>query len=57
MPEAGQFIRFAVAVFGTWKRSYRRMQSHGLAKAAVQVALIAIGYNLKSAFSIVATPV
>lgn len=36
-------------IFGTWKRSYglRRMRWCGLAKAAVQVRLAAIAYNLK----------
>jgi transposase, IS5 family len=36
-------------VFGTWKRSYglRRMRWRGLAKAALQVRLTAIAYNLK----------
>lgn len=42
-------------IFGTWKRSYglRRMRWRGLAKAAVQVHLTAIAYNLKRARSIV----
>ncbi len=41
--------------FGTWKRSYglRRMRWRGLAKAAVQVHLTAIAYNLKRTRSIV----
>ena len=36
-------------IFGTWKRSYglRRMRWWGLAKAALQVRLTAIAYNLK----------
>jgi transposase, IS5 family len=36
-------------IFGTWKRSYglRRMRWLGLAKAALQVHLTAIAYNLK----------
>ncbi|MBO1077047.1 IS5 family transposase [Roseomonas marmotae] len=36
-------------VFGTWKRSYglRRMRWRGLAKAALQVCLTAMAYNLK----------
>ena len=36
-------------IFGTWKRSYglRRMRWLGLAKAALQVRLTAIAYNLK----------
>jgi IS5 family transposase len=42
-------------IFGTWKRSYRlrRMRWRGLAKAAVQVHLTAIAYNLKRTRSIV----
>ena len=44
-------------IFGTWKRSYglRRMRWRGLAKAAAQVRLTAIAYNLKRTLSIVAT--
>jgi len=44
-------------IFGTWKRSYglRRMRWRGLAKAAVQVHLTAIAYNLKRSLRIVAT--
>ena len=36
-------------IFGTWKRSYglRRMRWRGLAKAALQVRLTAIAYNLR----------
>ena len=36
-------------IFGTWKRSYglRRMRWHGLAKAALQVRLAAMAYNLR----------
>jgi IS5 family transposase len=43
-------------IFGTWKRSsgLRRMRWRGLAKAAVQVRLTAIAYNLKRTVSIVA---
>ena len=43
-------------IFGTWKRSYglRRMRWRGLAKAAVQVRLTAIAYNLKRSLTIVA---
>ena len=43
-------------IFGTWKRSYglRRMRWRGLAKAAVQVRLTAIAYNLKRTLSITA---
>ncbi len=42
-------------IFGTWKRSYglRRMRWRGLAKAAVQVHLTAIAYNLKRTRSII----
>jgi IS5 family transposase len=38
-------------IFGTWKRSYglRRMRWLGLAKAALQVRLTAMAYNLKQA--------
>ncbi len=41
-------------IFGTWKRSYgvRRMRWRGLAKAALQVRLTAIAYNLKRALRI-----
>lgn len=44
-------------IFGTWKRSYglRRMRWRGLAKAAVQVRLTAIAYNLKRMLGILAT--
>ena len=43
-------------IFGTWKRSYglRRMRWRGLAKAAVQVHLTAVAYNLKRGLTIVA---
>jgi transposase, IS5 family len=43
-------------IFGTWKRSYglRRMRWLGLAKAAVQIRLTAIAYNLKRGLTIVA---
>ena len=42
-------------IIGTWKRCYglRRMRWRGLAKAAVQVHLTAIAYNLKRTLSIV----
>jgi len=42
-------------IFGTWKRSYglRRMRWRGLVKAAVQVHLTAITYNLKRTRSVV----
>ncbi|HEX7074735.1 MAG TPA: transposase [Hyphomicrobiaceae bacterium] len=42
-------------IFGTWKRSYglHRMRWRGLAKAAVQVRLTAIAYNLKRGLRIV----
>jgi transposase, IS5 family len=41
-------------IFGTWKRCYglRRMRWRGLAKAAVQVHLTAIAYNLKRSMNI-----
>jgi IS5 family transposase len=41
-------------IFGTWKRSYglRRMRWRGLAKAACQVRLTAIAYNLKRSLTI-----
>jgi transposase, IS5 family len=44
-------------IFGTWKRSYglRRMRWRGLAKAALQVRLTAIAYNLKRTFTIMAS--
>ena len=42
--------------FGTWKRSYglRRMRWRGIAKAACQIHLTAIAYNLKRTLNIVA---
>ena len=42
-------------IFGTWKRSYglRRMRWRGIAKAAVQIHLTAIAYNLKRTLSII----
>lgn len=45
-------------IFGTWKRSYglRRMRWCGLAKAAVQVRLTAIAYNLKRTLNLLAQP-
>lgn len=44
--------------FGTWKRCYglRRMRWRGLAKAAAQVHLTAIAYNLKRTMNILAVP-
>ena len=41
-------------IFGTWKRSYglRRMRWRGLAKAAAQVHLTAVAYNLKRTMNI-----
>jgi transposase, IS5 family len=44
-------------IFGTWKRSYglRRMRWKGLAKAALQVRLTAIAYNMKRTGNILAT--
>ncbi|MCA1444345.1 transposase, partial [Ensifer sp. IC4062] len=43
-------------IFGTWKRSYglRRMRWRGLAKAAMQIRLTAIAYNIKPSLKIVA---
>lgn len=43
-------------IFGTWKRCYglRRMRWRSLAKAAVQVHLTAIAYNLKRTLNILA---
>jgi transposase, IS5 family len=43
-------------IFGTWKRSYglRRMRWRGIGKAAVQVHLTAIAYNLKRTVNILA---
>lgn len=42
-------------IFGTWKRSYglRRMRWRGIEKAAVQIHLTAIAYNLKRTLNIV----
>ena len=42
-------------IFGTWKRSYglRRMRWRGIAKAACQIHLTAIAYNLKRTLNIV----
>ena len=42
-------------IFGTWKRSYglRRMRWRGLAKAAVQIRLTAVAYNLKRTLTVV----
>lgn len=41
-------------IFGTWKRSYglRRMRWRGIVKAACQIHLTAIAYNLKRSFNI-----
>jgi transposase, IS5 family len=46
-------------IFGTWKRSYglRRMRWLGIAKAAAQVHLTAIAYNLKRTHTLTVTPV
>jgi len=46
-------------IFGTWKRCYglRRMRWRGLAKAAVQVHLTAIAYNLKRTMNILTVSV
>lgn len=45
-------------IFGTWKRSYglRRMRWIGIAKAAAQVRLTAIAYNLKRTLTITVKP-
>ncbi|WP_201863262.1 IS5 family transposase [Microvirga soli] len=45
-------------IFGTWKRSYglRRMRWTGLAKAALQVRLTAMAYNLKRTAVILMIP-
>ena len=42
-------------MFGTWKRSYglRRIRWRGIAKAAVQIHLTAIAYNLKRTLNII----
>ena len=44
-------------IFGTWKRCYglRRMRWRGLEKAAAQVHLTAIAYNLKRSLNILAS--
>ena len=46
-------------IFGSWKRSYdlRRMRWRGLTKAAAQVHLTAIAYNLKRTMNILAAQV
>lgn len=43
-------------IFGTWKRSYglRRIRWLGLAKAALQIRLTAIAYNMRRTLSILA---
>ena len=43
-------------IFGTWKRSYglRRMRWRGMAKAAMQIRLTAIAYNMKRCHTIMA---
>jgi IS5 family transposase len=45
-------------IFGTWKRSYglRRMRWRGIVKAAAQVRLTAIAYNLKRVLNILRVP-
>jgi IS5 family transposase len=55
--EAIQCVRCRIEkIFGTWKRSYglRRMRWKGLAKAALQVRLTAIAYNMKRTANILA---
>ena len=51
----GRVRRRVEKIFGTWKRSYglRRMRWRGLAKAALQVQLTAMAYNLRRAMVIV----
>jgi transposase, IS5 family len=46
-------------IFGTWKRSYglRRMRWLGIAKAAAQVHLTALAYNLKRTLTLTGKPV
>lgn len=46
-------------IFGTWKRSYglRRVRWRGLAKAALQIRLTAIAYNMKRTLSVLAMAV
>ena len=43
-------------IFGTWKRSYglRQMRWRGLAKAAIQIHVTAIAYNLRRTLNILA---
>ena len=50
----GRIRRRIEKIFGTWKRSYglRRMRWRGLAKAALQVRLTAMAYNLRRAMGI-----
>lgn len=45
--------------FGTWKRSYglRRVGWRGLAKAALQIRLTAIAYNMRRTLGILAAAV
>ena len=52
--EVGAVRRRIERIFGTWKRSYglRRMRWLGLAKAALQVRLTAIAYNLRRSVTI-----
>lgn len=53
--QVGRVRRRIEKIFGTWKRSYglRRMRWRGLAKAALQVRLTAMAYNLRRAIAIV----
>ena len=52
--QVGRVRRRIEKIFGTWKRSYglRRMRWRGLAKAALQVRLTAMAYNLRRAMGI-----
>jgi transposase, IS5 family len=55
--KAVQRIRSRIEkIFGTWKRSYglRRMRWRGIAKAALQVRLTAIAYNLRRGLTLLA---
>jgi IS5 family transposase len=47
-------VRRIEKIFGTWKRSYglRRVRWRGMAKAACQIHLTAIAYNIKRTLNI-----
>jgi transposase, IS5 family len=55
MRRGGRIRRRIETIVGTGKRSYglRRMRWRGLAKAALQVRLTAMAYNLRRAMVIV----